>query len=49
MNVEEQIVYRFSCEETIKDKEYFLNEVNNVLKNLYIDLEELKDDENISV
>jgi len=42
ITIEEQIVERYNLEKTIQNKEYWLNEVNKVLTNLFRDLEELK-------
>jgi hypothetical protein len=44
--IEEQIRNRFNEEETIQDKEYYLNEIiSRTLKELYQELEELKENE----
>lgn len=41
----EEIRNRFNEEETIQDKEYYLNEISRILKELYQELEELKENE----
>ena len=39
-NLFDEIFERFECEETKKDKEKFLEELNDVIKTLYQELED---------
>ena len=45
--IQEQIIERYNLEETLKDKEFWLIEVNKVLKELWIDLEDLKNNKKV--